>query len=122
MKKLYFSIFLISFSVFFFPWLLLDKLKINTLAIQSEDVIPAMYLPYAIIKDKTLYLDKYYQQMLKAYPHPDDKQYSRDLVPFYLKRITITPNIAENLDKFFIRRYADEQIHYVSAFPIIAGI
>ena len=122
MKKLYASLFIVSFSVFFFPWFFLNKLQINTLPIQSEDVIPAMYLPYALLQEKTMYLDKYYPQMLKSYPHPDDRLYNKGLVPFYLKKITVTPNIADNLDKFFIRHYSDAQTHYVSAFPIIAGI
>ncbi len=122
MKKLYASLFIFSFSAFFFSWFFLNNLKINSLPIQSEDVIPAMYLPYAIIQEKTLYLDTYYSQMIKSYPHPDDKQFNKGLVPFYLKKITKTPNIASGLDKSFVRYYVDTETHYASAFPIIAGI
>lgn len=100
-KKHSFLIFLITFSVYFFPWYFLNKAKINELAIQSEDTIPAVFLPLTILKEKTLYLDTYYSQMLEKYPHPDDKDYQKGLLPFYLR---------------------ETNGHYLSAFPIITPL
>lgn len=95
------NIFFYSFLVFFFSWVFVNKLGINKLAIQSEDTIPTMFLPVAIIKEKTMNLDSYYWMMLGKYPHPDDKSFIRGLTPFYLKKIGN---------------------HYVSAFPIITAL
>jgi len=97
---------IISFLVFFFSWFFAYKANINPLAIQSEDTLPAMFLPVAIIKEKTLYLDSYYKMMLGKYPHPDDKTFEKELTPFYLKKV-----IAK-----------DGTAHFVSAFPLMAGI
>jgi len=95
------NIFFYSFLVFFFSWVFVNRLGINKLAIQSEDTIPTMFLPVAIIKEKTMNLDSYYWMMLGKYPHPDDKSFIRGLTPFYLKKIGN---------------------HYVSAFPIITAL
>lgn len=92
---------LVSFSIYFFSWLGVYKTNINSLAIQSEDTIPALFLPISIIKDGNLYLDKFYPMMLARYPHPDDKKQLLGLVPFYLR-------VAGS--------------HYVSAFPIITAL
>ncbi len=99
--KKFFQIVLISFFAYFLSWLFVYKTNVNKLAIQSEDTLPAMFLPVAIVKEKTLYLDSYYNMMLQRYPHPDDKSQIRGLTPFYLKKI-------------------DD--HYASAFPIITGL
>ena len=96
-----FSILPISFLVFFLSWIFVYKTEVNKLAIQSEDTIPAIFLPVSIIREKTLYLDSYYNMMIQKYPHPDDKNQIRDLTPFYLKKVNN---------------------HYVSAFPIITPI
>jgi len=90
-----------AFLIYFLSWFAVYKTNINTLSIQSEDAIPAMFLPISIIKEKTLYLDSYYNMMIQKYPHPDDKNYTRGLTPFYLKKI-------DN--------------HYLSAFPIITAL
>ena len=103
--KDFLKITLLGFSVYFFSWLLAYGLGINKLSIQSEDTLPALFLPAAIIKEKTLYLDAYYPEMLKNYPHPDDKNYQKGLVPFYVKQIQ-----------------ASDGVHYVSAFPIVTPI
>ena len=63
--KDFLKITLLGFSVYFFSWLLAYGLGINKLSIQSEDTLPALFLPAAIIKEKTLYLDAYYPEMLK---------------------------------------------------------
>jgi hypothetical protein len=86
-SKKFFQIVFISFFIYFGSWLLVYKTNINKLAIQSEDTVPAMFLPVSIIKEKTLYLDSYYKMMVGRYPHPDDKQQIRGLTPFYLKKI-----------------------------------
>jgi len=94
------KIFIVSFFLYFFSWVLIYNLKINTLAIQSEDSLPAMFLPVAIIKDHTFYLDRYYGMMTQRYPHPDDKNYLLGLTPFYLKKVGN---------------------HYLSAFPVMTA-
>lgn len=95
------KIFIIGAVLFFIPWYFLYKTNINTLPIQSEDVIPTMFLPVTILKDHTLYLDKYYEMMIDRYPQPDDKDQMLGLTPFYLREV-------DN--------------HYVSAFPIITSL
>lgn len=87
--------------LYLFPHALLSKNNINNFQIQSEDTVPTMFLPVAIIKDHTLYLDKYYDMMVKRYPHPDDKKQIFGKTPFYLKKVGE---------------------HYLSAFPIISAI
>jgi hypothetical protein len=91
----------LSFLVYFLSWFLVYLVGVNSLAIQSEDTLPAVFLPVSIIKGEGLYLDKYYDMLLDRYPHPDDKDYQRGLTPFYLRKVGS---------------------HYVSAFPIMTGI
>lgn len=100
MKKLL-LIWLFVAGVYFFSWAAVNLLGVNNLAIQSEDTVPALFIPFAIFKDKTLYLDNYYQFMRNAYPNPDDKSFVNNLVPFYLRKV-------DN--------------HYLSAFPIITPL
>lgn len=99
--KCFLKIVLSSFLIYFFSWFLLYKTGINTLPIQSEDTISTMFTTVAIIQDKTLYLDKYYPMLIEKYPHPDDKDQTKGLVPFYLKKVNG---------------------HYLTAFPIITSI
>ncbi len=99
--KKFLQIVFLSFFIYLFSWLIVYKTNTNTLPIQSEDTIPTMFLPISIIKEKTLYLDSYYNMMIQKYPHPDDKSYSRGLTPFYLKKV---------------------DGHYVSAFPIVTAL
>ena len=97
----FFQIVLLAFTVYFLSWFVVYKTGVNKLAIQSEDTIPTIFLPVAIIKEKTLYLDSYYDMMIERYPHPDDKNQLRGLTPFYLKKIGN---------------------HYASAFTIITSL
>ena len=90
-----------SWSVFFGLWFVVYRAGINTLAIQSEDTIPALVLPVTVINEQTLYADSYYQMIISAYPHPDDKNYQKGLTPFYFRKVGE---------------------HYISAFPIISGL
>lgn len=89
--------FLISFLVFFFSWFILFKLDINSLPLQSEDVIPSIFTSITIVKERTLYLNNYYEMMIGRYPQPDDAS----LTPFYLRKIGN---------------------NYVSAFPIMSSL
>ncbi len=97
----FFKITVASFLIFFASWMLVFLCGINKLAIQSEDTLPADFLPLVILKDHTLYLDRYYQMLITRYPHPDDKSYVKGLTPCYLKKVGH---------------------HYLSAFPIITPI
>jgi len=91
----------LAWVTFFGLWLFVYTTGINTLAIQSEDTLPAMFIPVTVIKEGTLYADTYYPMILEKYPHPDDKKQVKGLTPFYFKKIGE---------------------HYISAFPLVAGI
>jgi hypothetical protein len=99
--KSFLKIVFLSFIVYFLSWFVVFKLGINTLGIQSEDTLPAVFLPVSIIKNHSLYLDDYYDMVIKAYPHPDDKSYLKGLVPFYFRKVGG---------------------HYVSAFPVVTPL
>ena len=86
-SKKFFQIVFTSFFIYLGSWFLIYIININKLAIQSEDTVPAMFLPVSIIKEKTLYVDSYYDMMIERYPHPDDKKQLRGLTPFYLKKV-----------------------------------
>ena len=101
MKERTLVIFFLAFFIFFSSWILVYRLGFNRLTIQSEDTLPALFLPVTIIKDHTLYLDKYYRMMVLKYPQPDDKQYLKGYTPYYLKKVAG---------------------HYVSAFPIVTAV
>jgi len=75
--------------------------------IQSEDTLPSIFTAVAISKERTLYLDSYYDMLVDSYPQPDDKQQELGLTPFYLKKA---------LDN------QSGQTHYLSAFPITPAI
>ena len=100
-SKKFFQIVFISFFIYLGSWFLVYKANINKLAIQSEDTVPAIFLPVSIIKEKTLYLDTYYNMLIAKFSHPDDKSQIRGLTPFYLKKINV---------------------HYASAFTLISGL
>ncbi|NMB69650.1 hypothetical protein GYA27_00400 [candidate division WWE3 bacterium] len=99
--KAFLTIVLGSAVIFFCSWFSVSSLKINSLDIQSEDTLPAMFLPYSIVQNGNIYLDRFYDQLVKKYPQPDDKDYKKGNVPFYLIKV-------EN--------------HYLSAFTIIAPL
>lgn len=100
-----------SFCIFFFSWLFVYKTGINKLAIQSEDTVPGLFLPAAIIKEKTLYLDTYYPEMLANYPHPEDRELQKGLTPFYVRIVGPPAEASEQ---------AGDRV--LSAFPIITPL
>ena len=97
LKASVFKVFFISFLIYFFSWFVLYKLGINSLPIQSEDVVPSIFTSIAIVKDGTFYLDNYYSMMVGRYPQPDDAS----LTPFYLRKV------------------GD---HYLTAFPLMSSL
>lgn len=99
--RAFLSIVVGSTLIFFFSWFIVSSTGINNLDIQSEDTLPAMFLPYSILQNGDIYLDPFYNQLLTKYPQPDDKDYSKGNVPFYLKKVNG---------------------HYLSAFTIITPI
>ena len=92
--KVEIGIFIGTFLILFFSWFLFYKLNINSLPLQSEDVLPSIFTGITLTKEGTLYLDSYYEMMVSKYPQPDD--------------VTKTP--------FYLRKVGD---HYLSAFPIM---
>ena len=96
MKK-HVVIFLGFFLFFFLSWLVLYKLNVNSLHLQSEDALPSIFTGIVIVKEGTINLDSYYQMMVSKYPQPDDS----NLTPFYLRKVNN---------------------HYLSAFPIMNTI
>lgn len=116
--KAFLKIVTISILIYFSSWFFVYKTGINDLSIQSEDTLPAMFIPVAIIKEGTIYLDSYYDMLLEKYPHPDDKDYELGLVPFYLREVVSKGfNCAP-----FGECVPFEHTHYVSAFPIITAL
>ncbi|NBO17471.1 MAG: hypothetical protein EBV07_01090, partial [Proteobacteria bacterium] len=93
----YLRIFFITFLIYFFSWFASFKFGINSLPLQSEDVIPSVFTSIVMFQEKTLYLNSYYGMMVGKYPQPDDSA----LTPFYLRKV------GEN---------------YISAFPIMSSI
>jgi hypothetical protein len=89
--------FLFSFLFFFLSWLVLYKLNVNSLPLQSEDALPSIFTGIVIVKEGTINLDSFYQMMVSKYPQPDDS----NLTPFYLRKVNN---------------------HYLSAFPIMNTI
>ena len=96
--KIFFTVVLFSFSVYFISWVVVYSLRINKLAIQSEDTIPAMFLPVTILKEGTFYANTYYNLIKYKFPNPEDKNFEKGLVPFYFKKVGN---------------------NYISAFPVI---
>ena len=96
-----FRIFVCAFVTYILLWVVAYKTGINKLAIQSEDTLPAMFLPVTMIQDHALYLDKYYAMLISRYPQPDDKKQLLGYTPYYLQKVGG---------------------HYVSTFTIITPI
>lgn len=92
---------LTAFLIFFGSWFILYKYNINSLPIQSQDTLPALFTPISIIKHGNIYLDDYSQFMLESYPNPDDLDRVLGLTPFYLRKVAT---------------------HYVTAFPLITPL
>ncbi len=99
--KRFWQIIIISTVLFFVPWLILFKLGINSLPIQSQDTVPALFTPISILEHGNLYLDEYYNMMIKEYPNTADMDQSLGLTPYYLRKV---------------------DTHYVSAFPLIISL
>ncbi len=84
--------------------------------------MPAMFLPVTILKEGTFFVDSYYQMLIDRYPHPDDRSRAKGLTPFYLRRIVLEDENTGCLGErgcFLDTRGA---VHYVSAFPVLAGL
>ncbi|KKS21099.1 MAG: hypothetical protein UU77_C0008G0016 [candidate division WWE3 bacterium GW2011_GWC1_41_7] len=127
--RMLFKFTLLSVLVYFLSWLAVYKTNINKLSIQSEDTLPAMFLPVTILKEGTLYADTYYQMIAEKYPHPDDKSGMLGLTPFYFRKIQQprvgsgdSPGVTENSSVNSVSGNRFLQTHYISAFPIITGL
>ncbi|MBN1162315.1 hypothetical protein JXA34_01050 [Patescibacteria group bacterium] len=117
--KMFWKITLFSFLVYLLSWIFVYLTGINTHALQSEDTIPAAFLPISIIKRGTVYLDEFYPMLINKYPHPDDRSYDKGLVPFYLRKVE---DPGECISQVSAERVCTSEIHYVSAFPLITPI
>ncbi len=100
-----FALFGFVWALLFFSWYIPHRTGINTLLIQSEDTLPAMFLPFAILETHTLYLDNYYDMLIHRYPQPDDRHQLLGLTPYYLRKVS-----------------DGDSVHYVSAFPILISL
>ncbi|MFH1295356.1 MAG: hypothetical protein ABIH84_02145, partial [bacterium] len=67
-RKKFLAIIFTAWFIFFAGWLFVYKTGINSLAIQSEDTLPAIFLPVTIIKEGTFYADSYYPMIIQRYP------------------------------------------------------
>lgn len=111
---------LASFLIYFSSSFILYKLGINKLYTQSEDTIPAMFLPVTILKEQTLYADTYYKTIRARYPNPDDKSFEKGFTPFYFRSVINCQTAAETLTKN--TSVGCGPAHYISAFPILTGL
>lgn len=75
-------LFLLSFLVYFFSWFLVYKVGINDTLIQSEDTLPALFLPASLALEGNFDLDEYFELLVSKYPQPDGAR-----VPFYLEEV-----------------------------------
>lgn len=94
MKKI---IFILTFLIYFGFWWVFYSTNVNSLPLQSEDILPSVFTGISLVKDNTIYLNNYYEMMVSKYPQPDDSSRT----PFYLKKV------GDN---------------YLSAFPILSSI
>jgi hypothetical protein len=60
-----------------------------------------------------MYVDTYYKMLIEKYPNPDDKSYTKGLVPFYLRKVV--PGVSLNPSE-------NTSMHFISAFPVISGL
>ena len=91
-----FFLFTLSFFVYFFSWLLVYKIGINETLIQSEDTLPAFFLPASLSLEGDFDLDEYFELLVSRYPQPDGAR-----VPFYLEEV---------------------EEHFYSAFPVVTPL
>lgn len=96
-KSPYFIVFFGIFFIYFFSWLFFYKTGINSLPMQSEDILPSVFTSISVVQNGTLYLNEYYEMMISKYPQPDDPS----LTPFYLRKV------GEN---------------YITAFPLMSSV
>jgi len=96
-KSPYFIVFFGIFFIYFFSWLFFYKTGINSLPLQSEDILPSVFTSISVVQNGTLYLNEYYEMMISKYPQPDDSS----LTPFYLRKV------GEN---------------YITAFPLMSSV
>ena len=113
---------IVFFTASFCGWLVVYKTGVNSLAIQSEDTLPAMFLPVTILKEGTFYVDSYYDMLVKRYPHPDDMSFTKGLTPFYLRKIQTGPFWGPTRGSCVVPEGCDYSTHYISAFPVVAGL
>ena len=75
-------LFFLSVFVYFFSWFAVYKTGINDTLIQSEDTLPAFFLPSSLVLEGDFDLDEYFDLLVSKYPQPDGGR-----VPYYLKGI-----------------------------------
>jgi hypothetical protein len=75
-------VFLLSFFCYFFVWLGLFLVNKNKILIQSEDAIPATYVPLSLLKGNGFVLTEYYDYFIKNWPNPENRLGK----PYYLFR------------------------------------
>ncbi|MBU1104348.1 hypothetical protein L6255_03560 [Candidatus Parcubacteria bacterium] len=91
-------LFILSFFAYFVFWLGLNITSKNDLLIQSEDAIPATYLPLSLLDGRGFVLTEYYNYFKKQWPNPENKLGK----PYYL--------------------FNSQNGEYISAFPVIVPI
>ena len=91
------SLFLIVWLVYLGSFLVVYLTGVNQTIIQSEDAYASTFLPFALLREHTFYLDNYFDEMTSIYGTPRTARGT----PFYLVLL---------------------DGHYLSAFPVITPI
>ncbi len=116
-----------AFLIYFLGFLFLNKSGINTLPIQSEDTVPAMFLPVTLIKERTMFADTYVKMMKERYPQPDDKLGILGYTPFYLKKVVKLSEpykdcLKHPKDAVCSVTTNKYETHYMTAFTVVPGL
>jgi len=77
-----FTIFCGALLVYFFSWFAVYETGINSTLIQSEDALPATFLPASLSREGDFDLDEYFNLLISRYPQPDGGR-----VPYYLREV-----------------------------------
>lgn len=83
LKITWFTVFILSLTVYICGFLFVYFFNINNLILQSEDLVTVSAVPFSILKEGNVNLNEYYDLITTAFPNPDTK----GALPYYLVSI-----------------------------------